>query len=32
MTRVIDTLNIVLDDIIKNEGKDTKLFLNIHKE
>ena len=32
MSRVIDTLNIVLEDVLKNEGKDTKLFLNIYKE
>ena len=32
MTRVIDTLDRVLEDILKNDGKELKLFLDTYKE
>ena len=32
MTRILDTLHVVLDDVIKHDGKEIKQFINIYKE
>lgn len=32
MTRICDTLNILIEDMMLQEGKESKHFINVHKE